>query len=413
MHRPGLRCLRRLGRLWPVEEQQPVLHRHPATVDRPGRPATPLSLCVRPSGRRPTRRRGGRVPGVDRPVHVADRPARAQRRAVPGHLGTRSGPVRAGHHRAAGPVGRSPGTGLGGCPGTGVLRLPELGPAGDRGVRRGGLVLGARTVHPHRGLARGGYRAEALPGAVRAAPGGRPTVRRGPTRRRAGGPGQRGHLPGHQPAVPGAESGRLVGHLPVPEHARTRHHHQLNLVLGFPEPGRRCGQPPQRHPGRVGLGGRVGPRLVAGPARRRLPVDPGVRRDAVRVPAVQQGALTAVHPVAAAVLRVGPGALGLVVGLSGVRRAPVRRPVPVVPRHRRRQRRVRPRPGSPGDRAGSVGAGRPAGDAVRGVPAFPVGVVGAPPRRPACRSAVRTGRFTGYHSTRPRRRPRRRLVRVI
>src|SRR5690606_23055961 len=66
-------------------------------------------------------------------------------------------------------------------------------------------------------------------------------------------------------------------------------------------------------------GGRRGG-LVAVPPRRRLPVGRGERGDALRLPAAAQGALAAVHAVAAAVLRSRAGAV--VAGRRLPRRGP-------------------------------------------------------------------------------------------
>ena len=119
-----------------------------------------------------------------------------------------------------------------------------------------------------------------------------------------------------------------------------------------------------------------------------LPVDRGQRRDAVRVPAAAQGALAAVHAVAAAVLRAAAGALGLGRRLPGGRPRDVRRHLPAgstcsTPASTPASAAGSPR--RPCDRG--VGPGGAAGGAVRGVAAGADGA-GRPigsPRLRGCR----------------------------
>ena len=438
--RPGLRGeapLRRPGvlghrpeptRSGPADHPGRLLHR-PAVhlvraADLPAHlpvPARPL----RPGDPADLRRHAG-IPRADRPGHPSDRPAVAQRRAVPRLECAAARGVRAADRIPAGTAGRA--AGLVVCAGapSGAVLVPELGPArrpdGRGSVRRAGRA-GRR---PPPGAARAGLRgptggrrgAEVLPADVRRAdravgrcrPGGRRdaaaggstagrgAARGGPAGRALGLGGDRtaGHRCGvraDQPAVHGRRIRRLVGVLPVPVVPADRRDDELDLVLGQPA-GRQRRQPGPSGQARPALDGvdrgrsRAGParRGVAGPPARGVPVAAGGRRHARRLPAAEQSALAAVRALAAAVLRTAADPGGVDPGLLRRRRGDGHRLLPLaVPAAAGQAGGHLRLAGRPGDHDRGLGAGGVAGRPVRGVPGGPVG----PDRRPwRCRPPV-------------------------
>ncbi|CAA9386332.1 MAG: putative membrane protein, partial [uncultured Pseudonocardia sp.] len=405
----------RRGRAQPARLRHPgrprrLLLRHPVPLDRPRhrQARLPLRLRLDHPGRA-ARRRRRRVPRAHRRAHLGRRAVRRQRRAVPARLRAAHGPVRAAHRLDAGsavPVARAA---VGDRAAAGALRLPQLGPArrgvrggrGVRGARAGGRAAAGRPRRGRRGAARAGVRAEALPGRVRAAP---RAARAGPVAaRRAAlvgrGPRRAGrgrHGGAGQPAVRPRRVRGLAGVVHVPAAAQRRPHHELDLVLGLPA-GVRPGEPGL--PGADGRGvaagragllrGGPGRGLVAVPPHRQLPVGRGERGDAVRVHAAAQGALAAVHAVAAAVLRAAGRAVAVGGLLPGRRRRHGHRDLPLAaqPRLRPARRHLRRR-GRAGRRRRGVGAGGAAGGAVRDVPA----AARPPLRRRGATRRARSGR---------------------
>ena len=371
MHRPHVRPVRHLGEPRPGEVPAGLLLRRAAAVGGPGRQRAPLPVPERPADpqHRPAagaagRRRGG-VSGGHRGVHVVRGPVREHRRGLPAGDRAAAGAVRAAHRLAAQQAVRPAGVHLRRRAVAGPLQRAQLGLPRD-GLHGGRRVrLDEEQTGRRRDAARPRRRRQDLPRLPRAAAADRADrrpghPRRGPRCRRDG----RG-LARAEPAVRAGELGRLVGDVLVPGRPGRGPHDELDLVLGLPGARRGAGQPVELRADRRVLAGRADRRLVGRAADRQLPVDPGERVADLRVPAVQQGLLPAVRAVAAAVLRAGAGALGLVGGVPGGRPRALPRPVPLVLRHHP-GRRLRRREAGRGDRGvGQGGAARPA---LRGVP---------------------------------------------
>lgn len=307
-----------------------LLQRRAAAVQlaRPG--ARCLPVRARAAGGRRAHR-DLRVPGADRGVHLVLGPVRRQPGSVPGLQHGAAAAVRPADRWSACPSHRSPGPAVGDRPSTGAVRAAQLGPAGRRGNGRRIRCMAPGAKCPRRSPAGGGRLPEDLSAAVRAAARPGPPVPSGPGRGRAGGPGQHGRRPGRQPAVRPDQPIRLGDDVCVPAAARGRRVLQQHLVLGL------TGDPPEhlgaqragRRPRAARAGTRLGVRRSAPATRGQLPVPAGLRGCAGGVPAGQQGALAAVRPVAAAVLRPAQGGHRLVGGVRGRGRSCLRRGLPL------------------------------------------------------------------------------------
>ena len=347
LRRPGVRRGRpQRARLPAAGRPRRLLLRHPGALAGPRR--RPARVPVRERLDHPGReagRRLGRVPGAHRPADLGRRAVRPRRRRVPALLGPADGAVRAAHGLDAGPAGALAGAAVG-------ARVPRwCSTPSTTGTCRWWPARSARSSRCTAGAPSGrwpladrasvaavllglGFALKLYPGAfvlplalyvLTASRPGALDWRGGA----AGVPAGRGHRGAGEPAVRGGRLRGLARRVHLPAAAQGRPDHELHLVLGLPAATRSRPTSSSRRTmdvlspsagAAVVRGGRRGRLRGAGAARGQLPVDRGQRGDAVRVPAAAQGALAAVHALAAAVLRAARGAVGLGGGLPGGRR---------------------------------------------------------------------------------------------